>query len=346
MIAFGCSVTAPEIYERCAAPGIRLAMEPDSGMYVHAAAGSVARSYNLVLDRAGAHADLEAVVLVHQDAEIADQDLCRKLRAAFADQAVGVVGCVGALGAPTMAWWEGSVTWDTFARCYPELGDGEMPPLSWNGETLLPHAPLGEVDTLDGFMMALSPWVVRNVRFDESLDIVHGFDFDFCLQVRAAGRKVLAADLDVKHHHPLDLVTDPEAWSEAHIRVAEKWEGRMPQVSSSREDWKQRARRAEAESGAAQLVGASKLLQACARAEEHESELESVTETASWQITEPLRRLNVLRRRVLQGRAEPARLSGRSESSQRGAQVVRSERVRNVDGLGSGRERVGESAVR
>jgi hypothetical protein len=347
MIAFGCSVTSPEVYERCAGRGIRLTMEPDSGMYGHAAAGSVARSYNLVLDRAGAHADLEAVVLVHQDAEIADRDFCRKLRTAFADPAVGVVGCVGAVGAPTMAWWEGSVTWDTFLRCYPELGGGELPALSWNGETLPPHAPLGEVDTLDGFMMALSPWVVRNLRFDETLDIVHGFDFDFCLQVRAAGRKVLAADIDVKHHHSLQLVTDPEAWSEAHMRMAEKWEGRMPHVSSPGGDWKQRARRAEAEAGAARLAGASKLLQASARAEEHESELESVTETASWRITEPLRRLNALRRRVLlHGRADPTRVSGRSERAQRGEQLVRAERVRSVNGPGTGRERVGGSAVR
>jgi hypothetical protein len=346
MIAFGCSVTSPEVYERCAGRGIRLAVEPDSVLCVYAAAGSVARSYNLVLDRAGAHADLEAVVLVHQDAEIADPDFCHKLRAAFADPAVGVVGCVGAVGAPTMAWWEGSVTWDAFARCYPELDGANMPVLSWNGETLPPHAPLGEVDTLDGFMMALSPRVARNLRFDESLDIVHGFDFDFCLQVRAAHLKVLVADIDVKHHHPLELVTDPEAWSEAHMRVAEKWEGRMPHVRSAQEDWKQRARHAEAEAGAARLAGASKLLQANARAEQHERELAAVTETASWRITEPLRRLNAVRTRMLRSGEDPTRAPGRSKRSPRGEQLVRAERVRRVDRVGAVRERVGGSAGR
>jgi hypothetical protein len=344
MIAFGCSVTSPGVYERFAGRGIRLAAEPDSAVYVNAAAGSVARSYNLMLDRAVALADLEAVVLLHQDAEIADRDFCRKLRAAFADPAVAVAGCVGSVGAPTMAWWEGSVTWDQFARCYPELGGSDLPGLSWNGETLPQGAPLGEVDTLDGFMLALSPWAARNLRFDESLDIVHGFDFDLCLQARAAGRKVLAADLHVEHHHPLDLVTDPEAWCEAHMRVAEKWDGRLRRAAPGAVGWKQRARRAEAEAGVARLAGASKLLQAAALADQQESELETVFDTASWRITEPLRRLNAIRRRTLRRRVEPAGPPGRPRH---GEQLVRgAERVRSVDGLEAGRERAASGSGR
>jgi glycosyl transferase family 2 len=297
MIAFGCSVTSPEVYERYAGPGIRLAAEPDSGLFVDAAAGSVARSYNLILERA-ASPGLEGMVLVHQDAEIVDRDLCRKLRTAFADPAVAVVGCVGAVGAPTMAWWEGSVTWEQFVRSYPELDGVEISALSWNGDTLPAHAPLGEVDSLDGFFLALSPWAASNLRFDESLDATHGYDFDICLQARAAGHRVLAADIHVKHHHAPVLVTDPEAWSEAHMRVAEKWDGRMPHLAARGEDWEKRARRAEAEAGAARLARASKHLQAMARAEREESELETVTGTASWRITEPLRRANALRRRM------------------------------------------------
>ncbi len=331
MIAFGCSVTSPEVYERCAGRGIRLAAEPDSELYVNAAAGSLARSYNLILDRAVAHPGLEAVVLVHQDAEIAERDFCRKLRAAFADPAVGVAGCVGSVGASSIAWWEGSVTWRQFVRCYPELDGAAVPELSWNGETAPPNAPLGEVDTLDGFLLAVSPWAARNLRFDESLDNVHGFDFDFCLQVRAAGRQVMATDLYVKHHHPLALVRDPETWSEAHMRVAEKWEGRMPQVALHEGDWKRRARRAEAEAGAARLAGASKLLQAAASADRQESDLERVIDTTSWRITEPLRRLNALRRRMLHSRVGP---TAPSERPDRREQVVRAERVPTVEGPG------------
>jgi hypothetical protein len=85
MIAFGCSITAPKIYERCAKPGIELAAEPDSQVFAHAAAGPIARAYNLVLERAATLDDLEAVVLLHQDAEIVDPDFCPKLRRALSD---------------------------------------------------------------------------------------------------------------------------------------------------------------------------------------------------------------------------------------------------------------------
>ena len=74
------------------------------------------------------------------------------------------------------------------------------------------------------------PWAVRNIRFDEALGRFHGYDFDFCLQVREAGRKVVTADLRAIHHHRSSAVRDLGQWIEAHMRVAEKWDGRMPGV--------------------------------------------------------------------------------------------------------------------
>ena len=41
--------------------------------------------------------------------------------------------------------------------------------------------------------MVLSPWAVRELRFDESLGKLHGYDFDICMQARAAGKKVVDA---------------------------------------------------------------------------------------------------------------------------------------------------------
>ena len=120
---------------------------------------------------------------------------CAKLRETLKDPDVGVVGCVGAIGVRSIAWWEGSVTWASFTHRYGELGGGELPAFSWNGQKLPPYAHTGEVDTVDGFVLGLSPWVVRNVRFDESLGQLHGYDLDFCLQVRQAGRKVMTAGL-------------------------------------------------------------------------------------------------------------------------------------------------------
>jgi hypothetical protein len=294
MIVFASSITEPDTYARCAGPGIRLAAEADSEVMPRAAAGSLFRSYNLLLDAVAERDDLEALVLVHQDAEITDPDFCAKLRRALSDPDVGVVGCVGAVGVRSIAWWEGSVTWASFVHRYCELGGGDLPAFAWNGVDRPAYAHTGEVDTVDGFVMGLSPWTVRNVRFDESLGQLHGYDFDFCLQVRAAGRKVVTADFKVVHHHSLDLIGNPETWVEAHMRVAEKWDGRMPNVGVVGGDWKQRARRAEAEAAAARAHAVSIQLQSDAR-------LKEMTESTSWRLTEPLRRLNALRRVIRRG---------------------------------------------
>jgi hypothetical protein len=291
MIVFATSITDPELYKRCAAPGIRLAAEPDSEVMPHAAAGSLFRSYNLILDTIAARDDVEALVLVHQDAEISDPAFCAKLRRALSDPDVGVVGCVGAVGVRSIAWWEGSVTWASFVHRYRELGGGDLPAFAWNGAEMPAYARTGEVDTVDGFVMVLSPWTIRNVRFDESLGLIHGYDFDFCLQVRAAGRKVVTEDFKVIHHHSLDLISEPETWIAAHMRVAEKWDGRMPNVGMVAGSWKERARRAEAEAAVARAEAVSIQLKSDARVKE-------VTDSISWRLTEPLRRINAIRRAI------------------------------------------------
>jgi hypothetical protein len=297
MIVFASSITDPEIYKQCAERGIRKVAEPDSEVMAHAAAGSICRSYNLIMDMVAERDDLEALVLLHQDAEIADPDFCAKLRNALSDPDVGVVGGVGAIGVRSIAWWEGSVTWASFVHRYRELGGGDLPAFSWNGGEMPAYSRTGEVDTVDGFVLGLSPWTVRNVRFDESLGRLHGYDFDFCLQVRAADKKVVTADLKLIHHHSLELVSNVDTWVEAHMRVAEKWDGRMPGVGVGAGGWKERARLAEAEAAAARAQVVSTQLQSDARERQLRRELDEVTGSTSWRITAPLRRLNALRRR-------------------------------------------------
>jgi len=303
VIVFASSITDPVMYERAAQRGIRLAAEPDSEVLANSAAGSIFRSYNLVMDAVAEREDLEALVLLHQDAEITDPGFCAELRRSLADPEVGVVGCVGAIGVRSIAWWEGSVTWASFVHRYGELGGGDLPAFAWNGAGLPAYARTGEVDTVDGFVLALSPWVVRNVRFDESLGQLHGYDFDFCLQVRDAGRKVVTADFKVVHHHSLDLISDVEAWIQAHMRIAEKWDGRMPGVGADGGTWKERARRAEAEAAATRGLSVSTQLKSDARALQHERDLQEITGSIGWRLTEPLRRVNALRRRARRRRA-------------------------------------------
>ena len=292
LIAFGSAVTDPEIYRRYAEKGIELVREPDSQVYANVASGTLFRNYNLLLELAAKRDDLEALVLVHQDAEIADPDFTAKLRQALSDPEVGVVGCVGAIGVRSIAWWEGAVTWGSFIHRYSELGGGDVPAFAWDNSNLPPTSRLGEVDTVDGFLIGLSPWVVRNVRFDESLGRLHGYDFDYCLQVREAGRKVVTADFKAIHHHSLDLVSNPETWVEAHMRIAEKWDGRMPNVGVAGGDWKQRARRAEAEAAVNMAIAASQQLKGDARVVQLRRQIEVMETSISWRLTAPLRRLN------------------------------------------------------
>ena len=99
-----------------------------------------------------------------------------------------------------------------------------------------------------------------NIRFDESLGQFHGYDLDFCLQVRAGGRKVVTADFRAIHHRQLEMVPDREQWIAAHVAVADKWDGEMG-VGSGIGDWRERALRAEAETDAARVMAYSKSLE-------------------------------------------------------------------------------------
>jgi hypothetical protein len=291
MIAFGVAVTRPDDYERWAGPGIERAREPDSAVYPNSSPGSIFRAYNLLLDQAAEHDELEALVLLHQDVEIVDEGFCTKLRAAIADPEVAIVGCVGARGVRSMAWWEGAVTWASFTHHYHEYGGGALPAFTMSPEVVKPppFAQLGEVDTIDGLIMALSPWAVRNLRFDETLGRFHGYDYDICMQARAADRKVVTADLKVHHHHSLELMADPDGWIEVHIRLAEKWASGDGDGGSP--DWKARSRRAEAQASAASVMRIASELQAAARERELRAELDSIRGSASWRHTRLVRRV-------------------------------------------------------
>jgi hypothetical protein len=292
MIAFACSITKPDLYRRSAEPGIRRVAEPDSPIDARPAVGSIFESYNALLDAAAGRDGLEALVLVHQDTEIVSDDFCARVRDALRDPDVGVVGCVGAIGVRSIAWWEASVTLASFVNRYEEHGGGDLASFSWEWDEAPPYARTGEVETLDGFLLALSPWAVQNVRFDESLGSeFHGYDLDFCLQVRAAGRKVVTADVRAIHHRPLEMVPDPERWVAAHVAVAEKWEGRSPGVQPWPGTWEERARQAEAERDVAHAKAAWKELEGDARVRRLERWLDETTTSVSWRITAPLRRL-------------------------------------------------------
>jgi Glycosyltransferase like family len=292
VIAFGSSISGGEAYRRYAQPGIRLASEPDSVNFAYAAVEPIGRTYNLILDAARQRDDLEALVLVHPHTEIIDPAFCAKVRAALEADDVGMVGWAGATGVRSIAWWEGEVTAAPAIHRYEEHGGGDIPSLSWTPRA----APPAEVECLDGQLLVLSPWAVRTLRFDEGLLLGHGFDLDFSLQVRAAERRLMVADLRLAHHRSLELVADLDVWVQAHIHLAEKWAGTLDDAHADEGAWKRRARRAEARREAARAYAVSQALILDARVLELERALAEKTGSPSWRVTAPLRTLNRIRR--------------------------------------------------
>jgi Glycosyltransferase like family len=293
LIAFGLAITEDEPFRRFAEPGLRRAAEADSQAYKFAAVWPIGRTYNLILDAAAQREDLEALVLLDPYAEIDDQDFCHAVRRAMSDPDVAVAGCVGGKGVTSLAWWRGEAVISQVVHNYHDEGGGKLPGFSW----AQPASGGGEVDCVDGLVLVLSPWAVHNLRFDESLIHGYGFDMDFCLQARAAGRKVVVADLRMVDHRGIELIGNLGLWTEAHKQLAAKWDGRWPGAQADERLWKERARRAEAEREAARAFAVSRELAADARERTLEAALEAATGSLSWRLTAGLRRLNQLRRR-------------------------------------------------
>jgi hypothetical protein len=184
MIAFAACVGSEEKFRRCCLPGLRLAAEPDSPIIEATSERSIFEAYNEVLAALAAREDLEALVLLHEDTEIVDVEACTKLRRRFADPEVAIVGVAGARGVRSLRWWEG----ERFGRVLETRGL-----LDFGGG-------VHDVDAVDGLFMALSPWAVRALRFDERYDGFHGYDADICFEARAAGRRVVVDEISVIHH--------------------------------------------------------------------------------------------------------------------------------------------------
>jgi hypothetical protein len=292
MIVFASALRERHAYRDHAGPGVERVREPGSEVFAIASAGSICGDYNLILEHAADREDLEALVLVDEDTEITDPDFCAKVRRALADPDVGLVGCVGATGVESVAWWEGTVSAGPVTHRYREYGGGELDTFA----TLRTGTPPVEVDTVAGYLLVVSPWAVRSLRFDEELAIGVGFELDFALRLRQAGRKVVTADFRVIRHKTLEVVEDLDVWVEGHIDLAEKWDGQLPGAPARPEDWKARARLAEAERDAARAHCYSYYSLLDARVAPLERRLEAMTDTFGWRLTAPLRALNALRR--------------------------------------------------
>ena len=208
MFAFASVIGNEEKFRRYAAPGIGRVSEPDAVVAEYTDAASMCAAYNEVLDAFAGRDDLEAMVLLHEDTEILDPEFCAKVRRRLADGDVAVVGVVGARDVRSLEWWNGTGR----GRVMETRGR-----IDFGG-----HAE--EVDAVDGLLLVLSPWAVRNLRFDgEAFDAFHGYDVDFCFQARAAGRRVVVDDIGI-FHHTKGGYGDEAAFRRADAAFRAKWQ--------------------------------------------------------------------------------------------------------------------------
>jgi hypothetical protein len=214
MIAFGVCIGDEEIYQRWVLPTLARVMEPDSLLMAVRSSTSIFSAYNEMLDRARDQADIEALVLVHEDVELKDAHLLEKLRRALQPPDVGVVGVVGAVGVADLAWWQASGR----GRCAETRGLVDF----GGGDA--------DVEAVDGLLMALSPSALRTARFDDrNYTGFHGYDVDYCFSVRQNGLRVRVADIDVFHHTKGGL-GDPSSWHLSNEVFRSKWS--IPTIAS------------------------------------------------------------------------------------------------------------------
>jgi hypothetical protein len=212
MIAFATAVSDRSIYERVALPGMERVVEADSIVLTREGHDTIRRPYNEMMDALVDRQDLEALVLLHQDLELLDDSLLGRLRREFRKPDVGLLGVLGARLSRLHIWL-------TPDRPFG-YAIGPNPKKLRNAHISLgPH----EVDIIDGALIAMAPWVVRAIRFDERLsNHFHGYDIEISRRVAAHGGKVICDDIPC--HHRTTLTTDYDAQRAAGVALARAWD--------------------------------------------------------------------------------------------------------------------------
>lgn len=204
MIAYGCCVGSWDKVRQYVEPRITGQL-----LTVHGAS-SIASAYNKIIEMARGIHDLDALVLLHDDLEIIDQNFELKVHTALSEPNVELIGVAGAIGVKSLAWWFYGVVGHQ-ATDTTNLDFGRRS---------------GDVAALEGSLLVLSRWTVDTLTFDERYDGFHGYDCDMSRQVRSRGRRVVVADIDTHHHTSLGWKSSQvfESWLQADKIFKEKWE--------------------------------------------------------------------------------------------------------------------------
>jgi Glycosyltransferase like family len=219
VFAFGVCAGPSDKYERIAQPGIIASQEPDSLVLVLRHQPSIFAAYQRIVDEAVA-ADVEGLVLIHDDVRLNDAEVCDKLRALFAEHEVAIAGVIGSRNTTSAAW--GGKPWIGYVIDY-FTDDGSRRTLEGT-----PGAGTHNVDLVDGVFLALSPWALRHLRFDQGrYPPFHGYDADICAQARRANQRVMTIDVTLVHESRADEGSRT-AFAQANFIWKSKWRRDQP----------------------------------------------------------------------------------------------------------------------
>jgi GT2 family glycosyltransferase len=176
-------------------------------------------------------------IVVHQDVEILD-DWFTRLDDCIdnLDQDWAVLGSAGIAlryGSDHVGKWGGAVGVDTVAIgsvWHDESALDDEP--YWNGikEPALAHC-------CDECLMVVDR--KKGLRFDSQFHGFHFYGVDICLQARAAGYKVLCADLPIIHYgkYSASMVGHTRYWHYLRF-LHNKWKYRFPEMFGTHMHWK------------------------------------------------------------------------------------------------------------
>jgi GT2 family glycosyltransferase len=228
VIAFGAAIASQEKWERYALKGIQRVATEETRLITRRDQECIFAAYNSIMDEAAADPRIEALVLLHEDTEIRDDYFEEKLRWGLSDPEVAIVGTIGAVGVQGIDWWSHEYG----------IGSSILEPIDpavlyetplLEGSEMSGAGGFGDVDMVDGYLLGMSRWAIKEVRFDE-VEVgpgFHGYDADICFQARERGRKVFVAEMAVAHHRNSVSPTPYRGdWLRAQMAFRRKWERR------------------------------------------------------------------------------------------------------------------------
>lgn len=201
-IVYGCVTNSLERLEAYVMPSVR-----DRELVVLWNQTSMSYAYNCILNMYSSELHSsdppDALILIHDDLEITDPDAEFKFVQALRQPDVELVGVAGGYGVSGLAWWNANT-----------VGMQVI-----NTQVLDFGPRTGDVQSLEGSIMAFGREAIENLRFDEDFDGFHGYDH-IGVVACSMGMRVFVADVETYHHTTLgfDSVESAQAWARADER--------------------------------------------------------------------------------------------------------------------------------